>query len=368
MKMIPTSQIMSRQLLLLMLLFLSIAAKSDDQITATFNDDTTKIFTLDYCKLFVSTNSSLDEESAIVSVEIENTDESHNLVIFGQAYPEKTLKKAAIRFDKNYGGSKGSRTIEAYPPVKGYISIDPQGKWTLPTLSIQNGEKQTIRLPLYIAIIKKKNKLFSWSKEKSELLLAEKRVVEVIIEFIAKPKVDDDYVRLYKATDSIANVIKSLSFCPNPKHSPNLEKQERPYRNRVSEITTQIDSILKTRKFIPDSVWQQYISLKEQLNVVFTDSEHDCGKHYRKHIERIRHKCKYCDLSLQDIYQRLDRYYRKIDISHSNRDNVKKSVLPEVELLYRCCTDPNCVQHAKKWRSSSLRQKIINYYKRIQQM
>ena len=104
--------------------------------------------------------------------------------------------------------------------------------------------------------------------------------------------------------------------------------------------------------------------LKERLdNANFREG--DCGRHSRV---REGHTCSYCSLSLQQIYHKLDDFYKKI-YSSNNRKEAKASVMSQVNALYQCCTDPTCSKHASAWKKGGdYKTKIIERYNRIKNL
>lgn len=319
---------------------------------------------LSFCNIFVAKTDMDDNESARVTLTIENLDESNTIILFNRHYPEKDLKKLnpSITFDKTFPGTKGNRTVDTYDGLRNDLLIAPVQKQTLPELSMKGGEKQTCRLPMYIATRK--------NKSGTKLLLSEMRVVELDIEVELKP--DEDYLRLLGETEDLIGDLSGKTFCPNSRHKPSLERQEKPFRDRLERIGKEVDSIVEAHNWYQtDKARLRYDSIKQRLDSIdFSTREHDCGRHKIKKGKAAvpGHRCKYCNLSLQAIYLRLDRYYRKIDTSRKDRASVKASVMPDVELLYRCCTDSKCANHAREWNGSPYKSKIVTCYNRIRKL
>lgn len=319
---------------------------------------------LSYCNIFVAKDELGDEENAKVMIMIENLEETNVLILFGHAYPEKELRKLSpsIFFDKQFPGTKGDRNIDTYGDLRGDLFlIEPTHKKTLPEFQMRSGEKQVWRFPLYIAKYK--------NSKGTKLLLQEKEIIELSIMVEQKP--DQNYLRLMGDADSLVKDISQRIFCTNPKHRQSLELQEKPYKDGIEKINTEIDSIVATRNwYVTDKGYQRYNMIKQKLNSVsFLSYEKDCGIHKKKLVPRVpKHRCKYCGLSLQAIYLRLDRYYRKIDTSRKDKRKVKASVMPDVELLYRCSSDSKCANHSKEWSGSPYKSKITTCYNRIHKL
>ena len=340
------------------LFFAALGSYADEEISVKLNDEHTKEQVhLDYCNIFVTKVDSDDDGNAKVTVEIENINEKYVIILFGHAYPEKDLKKLSpsITFDKYFNGTKGDRDIDIYREARN-VFINPPEKSMLPEIQVKSGEVKTCRLPLYFAKTKGKNKM----------LLMNREILELKIEVEVKP--DEDYIRIEKECNDLIEEISKQTFCNHPKHKTSLESQEAPYKTRIGNIKKEIDDIINRRWFSNDTSdkgYQRYDALRQKLDTIdFTAYEGDCGNsrnHRGTNPPRPRHSCKYCNSSLQQIYHKLDDYYKKI----YNRKATKESVMADVNLLYKCCTDGNCSKHASSWNSSEYKSKITDRYNRI---
>lgn len=337
-----------------------IAVNADEQKRVKFDDGHLKEqVRLSYCNLFVTKVYTDDDGNAKVAIEIENLEESNIIILFGHAYPEKELKRLSpsIMFDKNFPGTKGQRNIDTYREAHNVIFVPPSEKQLLPEIQIKNGEIQLCRLPLYIAKYKGKNE--------KKVLLLEKQILELEIEVEVKP--DEDFIRLDKECNDLIEEISKQTFCTNSNHKPSLERQEAPYKEKIDKIKSEIDEIINRHNwYISDRGYQRYSGIKQKLDAVdFSIYERDCGipKNHKKTPPPSRHSCKYCRLTLQQIYHKLDDYYKKI-YNSSNRKATKDAVMADVNILYRCCTDVNCVKHSS-WNNSEYKAKITDRYNRI---
>ena len=351
--------------LLIFVTFFFLAAIStfaDEQKKVKLDDGHTKEqVRLGYCNVFVTRADIDDDGNAKVTVEIENLDESNVIILFGHAYPEKELKKLSpsITFDKNFPGTKGQRNIDTYKEARNVLFIEPSEKIMLPEISVRSAEAQLCRLPLYIAKYKDK-KFLGTTTRTNKMLLLEKQILELEIEVEVKP--DEDFIRLEKECNDLIEDISKQTFCTNSKHKPSLERQEAPYKEKIGKIKSEIDEIVSRHNwYTSDRGYQRYNGIKQKLDAIdLTNSEADCGKHK---VIPTRHSCKYCNLSLQQIYHKLDDYYKKI-YNSSNRKSTKDAVMADVNLLYRCCTDAKCTKHSS-WNNSEYKAKIIDRYNRI---
>ena len=355
--------------LLIFVTFFFLAALStfaDEQRKIKLDDGHTKEqVRLGYCNVFVTRADIDDDGNAKVTVEIENLDESNVIILFGHAYPEKELKKLSpsITFDKNFPGTKGQRNIDTYKEARNVLFIEPSEKIMLPEISVRSAETQLCRLPLYIAKYKDK-KFLGTTTRTNKMLLLEKQILELEIEVEVKP--DEDFIRLEKECNDLIEDISKQTFCTNSKHKPSLERQEAPHKEKIGKIKSEIDEIISRHNwYTSDRGYQRYNGIKQKLDAVdFSNYEGDCGnpKNHRI-VPPRRHTCKYCNLSLQQIYHKLDDYYKKI-YNSSNRKATKDAVMADVNLLYRCCTDANCTKHSS-WNNSEYKSKIIDRYTRI---
>lgn len=348
-------------------LFAALSTFADEQKRVKLDDGHSKEqVRLAYCNVFITKIDSDDDGNAKVTVEIENLDESNVIILFGRTYPEKELKKLSpsITFDKNFPGTKGRRNIDTYREARYDRFIEPSEKNMLPEIQVKSGEVQLCRLPLYIAKYKDK-KFFGGSTGRNKMLLMEKQILELEIEVEVKP--DEDFIRLEKECDNLIEELGKQTFCNNPKHKVSLERQESPYKDRINGIKSEIDDIISRHNwYTSDRGFQRYNGLKQKLDAIeFSNYEGDCGiAKNHKSVPPRRHSCKYCNLSLQQIYHKLDDYYKKI-YNSSNRKATKDGVMSDVNTLYRCCTDGNCTKHSSSWNNSEYKSKITDRYNRI---
>lgn len=330
-------------------LFLAFPAFADEQVGVKLSDEIFKqTVKFANCNIVVTKSNTDYDGNSKVSVEVENRSESGVVLLFGHAYPEKDLKRQipSIRFDKRY--PKTNRNIEIFNGVKDVLFVEAtENRILLQGIQIKKDEKYACRLPFYFAKYK--------SSKRNKLLILEKQILELEIEVEVKP--DEDYIRLEDECNTLIEEIGNLTFCPNPKHKPSLDEQKASYLERKNIIITKIDSIVRSHNwFSSDTGYQKYNGLKQKLEVV-TFSEADCGKHSRGTSVPTT-KCKYCNLSPQQIFHKLDDYYKKI-YSSNNRKATKDSVMADVNLLY------NCSKHSGTWKKSEYKSKIEDRYTRI---
>lgn len=341
-------------LLSLGLAYVNIKADEQKKVSLS-NDHTQETISLGYCNIFATLNSSEGDDVADVSIELENLDESNVLILFDEAYSEKSIKKlsTSIRFDKKFGGTKNKRVIDPYnQPLNQVMLFQPSDKLALPAIKVGNDQSTKCRMPIYIAKFKGKKKL----------ILLEKQVIELDIEAELKPS--KEFLSLSSECEKLENEIKRTIICTNSKHKTSASKQKEPYEKRIEALKEKIDNAIAAHNWsAADGGYKRYNGLKERLNSVeFRES--DCGKHSRKE----GHTCSYCSLSLQQIYHQLDDFYKKI-YSSSNRKEAKAGVIDQVNALYKCCTATDCSKHAAAWKKGGdYKNKIIERYNRIKNL
>lgn len=345
---------------MLLSFFVTMGSYADEQQRIKLDDGHSKEqVRLGFCNIFVTKVDTDDDGNSKVTVEIENLDETNVIILFGHAYPEKELKKLSpsITFDKSFPGTKGNRNIDTYREARNVIFIEPSEKSMLPEIQVKNGEVQRCRLPLYIAKYKDKS-ILGVSNGRNKMLLMEKLILDLEIEVEVKP--DEDYIKIEKECTALIEKISGQIFCNHPKHKVSLEKQEAPYKDSISKIKFKIDEIVEQHKwFASDKGFKRYNELKKKLDEIdFTAYERDCGKHTIPPPPPPPSNCKYCNLTPQQIYHRLDDIYKRIYRSN-DRKAAKTAIMSDVKLLY------GCSKHSPLWRKSSYKSKIEEAYNGI---
>lgn len=353
-----------RFLFLVCMLIVSLMSFADEQRKVTLCEDHLQdMIKFGNCNVFITQTSPDDEGNVGILLEVENLNEENSVILFGHAYPEKELKKQkpSVVYDKSFSGTKGLRTIDTYNygEIDGYlrkddIRIDPSDKRQLPDFKVKDGVIQQLRLPFYF--VKYKN------DKRKKIMILDKRVLDLEITVDMKP--DENYIALCEQCDSLIETIGMMSFCTNSRHKPSLVRQQLPFKEKIDELKQQIDDIISAQRiFSSDNIHMRYNALKQRLDSInLSDREYDCGQHK---VTAPGHSCKYCTLSLQQIYHKMDDCYKKI-YSSSDRKKTKGALTGIVNALYRCCTDKRCKKHANAWRNGgAYRNKIEDRYDRI---
>ena len=256
------------------------------------------------------------------------------------------------------------------------LSLRPSDKVTLPMrLKAGSDSPAHLVLPIYIAKDKK--------KDFKKLELREKLVLTLDIEVETGPS--KEYLDLESRCNELVKEIKGNTFCNNPKHTQSLEEQEAPYREKAEALNAEIEQAIRNHDLKEgDAGYEKYNTLRNKLkDTQFTESSckkcakpdpvptkkcPTCGKSINKCRYKGNHpspgsstgpkqSCKYCSLSLSQIYQRLNDCYVKIH----TRKATKQQVIGEANALYNCAS-----QHSSEWKSgSSVKSKIQQTYNRI---
>lgn len=344
---------MRKTILSLILCLLATATWADEQKKVSLSGDNNKeTVSLPFANIFV-TMAGDDGENAKVDIELENLDESKVLILFDRSYTEKAVKKMSpsIIFDKTFGGTKGKRIIDATSlQVERVMQFRPSDKFQLPEITVANGEKQAVMLPIYIA---------KWKGNK-KLILLEKQLIELDVEVELKPSAE------FTGFSSDVKSIERQTICPNAKHSPKLATQKQRYQEKIDQLKKKIeDAIVAHNWHEGDSGYIRYMDLIDRLDAINVDSHtRDCGAH--NDPDANKPQCGNCNLSLQQIYHKIDDLYKKIYTS-SNRQATKQSVMGQVNMLYQCASTHKT--HVTQWkRGGDYKTKIEERYNRIQRL
>lgn len=335
---------------LLCLMATCVMADEQKKVTLSSNHDN-EMISLSYCNIFVNLKE-VDDGVGEVSIELENLSESKVLILFDRSYTEKQVKKFSpkMKFDKTFGGTKGKRiTDPCSEQLSRVMQLRPSDKQSLPSVRVENESTKKVNLPVYIAKY----------KGSKTLILLEKQVIELDIEAALKPSAE--YVNMNTQCEQLIREIERTGVCPNKSHRTSVDKQREDYMKRINALKEKIDGIISSHGWNEnDGGYRRFNELKSKLDGIQIP-ERDCGRH--KAV--VGHSCSYCNLSLQQIYHKLDDLYKKI-YSSNNRKATKDAVISQVRALYNCCTDAKCSKHASQWRKGGdYKNKIVERYNRI---
>lgn len=343
----------------LLVLATSLASFADEQkkITLNNNDHKSETIELAYCNIFVSLKDVDANDNAEITIELENVHESYTLILFDRAYDEKTLKRmpTSITYAKNYGGSKGERSIDACPDIRDINKIKPSEKTKLFVKTGSENTPLTCRLPIHIA----KNK----NKSGSKMLLLEKEVIELEIQVQLKP--DEEYISITDSYNALIREIDSETFCSNKNHrGETLRYLKSKYEGKINDLKKRIKSIVEDRDYYPkDNAYKKFKEVLGKLDRISLDAKTvtSCpdDQKPRQKQKPDRHKCKKCSLSYEQIYNKLQNYYIYIH----NGKKTKAQVMSEVESLYTCVS-----KNKKRSANNNLKSRIKTYYNKIKSL
>ena len=297
-----------------------------------------------------------------VYIKLENIADDYLILLFNQALGKKELRNYRIYFAENFSGESVHK-VEKIDDIYHNITIPTEnGMYTyrFPEIIIKEGQQHECLVPIHVA---KEKKRFLCSKKK--------KIIESVFDIPIKITVeesDKDYPSLKRQCDSLCEVFHNAiihhDFCTNKLHRPSFEEQIQQYKNAKDDLRLQIN--LAKNNWKPESSkYQNYVALVNALDDMdaaieeYKESKYDCGD---KTQHKTVHSCKYCKLSLEEIYNLLDRHYRNL----YNRKVEKKEIWKDVSMLYKCCTDATCAKHASQWRKGGLiKDKIIERYNQI---
>lgn len=309
---------------------------------------------LEGCKVRLSLQEVKENGKAMVNVELVNVSDGLGLMLFDADYGEKILKKKPMKivFDKNYGGSKGSRSVSGFEKSTSIADLASGEKMSF-VLPGQDGYESVCTFPLYRISYKTNSK----GKVKKRVIL-EYTAVELKVKVLLKPS--QTYLDLEEACRSLEDELKDVRFCNNPRHTPSLEEQKNVYRSRIDSLANEIDSIIDAHRgiwFSTDRKYKAFDSLRQSLAEIDLDAkEEDCGKH------TVVHRCRYCGMSQRDIYNRMDDIHQQIYIS-SDWAAEKQKVSGELNAMYKC------LQQRREWkRGGEYKARIIRLYNDIKEL
>ncbi len=359
---------MRKTILTFILCMAAIIGMADEQKKVTLSNDNPKeTVNLSYANIFLTlSNAGSDDDHGQVIVEVENLDESKLLALFHKAYTEKQVKKLSpsFQYDKLFGGSKGKRIIDSYNLETGKdVFVEPSQKHTLAAFNVTPDKNLVLHLPIYIA--KAKEGIVEKILGKEKLLLLRKQLIEIDVEVSMKPSAE--YLGLQEEVETMKREVKNTVICTDKKHRPNAEGQKANLQKRVDDLKAKIESAISSHGWnAGDAGYTRFNALKEELDALEVGKRTGiCSAH---RVEpKPTHQCSYCNLSLQQIYHKLDDLYKKI-YSSSNRQATKQSVMGQVNAMYNCCTAADCAKHKRAWASGGggYKSKIQERYNRIQ--
>ena len=341
--------------IIFVLCLFAITLKGQETIEVKLNEDTPCLnnHSLKYANAFITvcSNKTNDEDVSSISVKIENTDESLMFIVFGHGWTKKELRKFHII---NETSNEKSARIEYYPDLNYDTRLNPSDDFTLPSFEVRNEQETIHRIPFYIA--KEKRKFLC-----KKTYLLEKQIVELRITIEANK--DKEFPRIKQECDSLydayALALDNHQFCSHPAHKPSLKEQTKNFVAERDDLRLIINMRLTENHWSTTSkqytVYQELLSKLDKINPDIID--YDCGIK-ENHVRT--HSCSYCDLSLSDIYNKLQAYY----INLTQGDKTKAEIWDDVNSLYTCYTKSNKNPNRKK-EGKVVKDGIVKYYNLI---
>ena len=294
-----------------------------------------------------------DDGETKITVDL-GTNDNYYLFLFGHAYTEKDLKKhkPSIRFDKKYYGAT-SRELIICKGVQDddIMQVEPSRNRILSFDGIR-GSRTQVEIPLYVAKYKKKGFL-----RKEKYLIQQRIKIVLNVELIKAAKSDDDFERVSSATAELIDEIGQVTLCRNKKHKPSLEEQKAPWNDKIQEIKDEISDIKSRNGWRERSQeYQKYKDLIAKLDGIEFKTEicSKCGSV----VPPPPHHCDYCNMSAKQVWQNLDRTFKKID----NRETKKSSAIGKVNAMHKAWTG-GCPKLTKTLNADpSAKKNIENLY------
>lgn len=344
-------------LLLLLLISCSVRFAYGDEIKSIKLDNKghdKEMIQLSFCNIFVELQKGADENQYVVSVKLENISEDKILYLFDKSYSEKALKKTCnIVYEKLFPGAKEKRTVEACEGLMESCRLLPSSE----SKSIVNfqGDLNSIkcRLPIYIARTNETNFIVV---KKSKIALAQKEVIELNVDVELKP--DEDLLKLTEVTDSLIDEIGKQKFCSNRNHNGTSAKAMIEfYTMLVEDLKGQIQKACRSHNYYStDKGYKLYAELLDKLNAVNLDKYKVTScKNDRKVSAKPTHNCRYCTLSMAEIYKKMESYL----IALHNGTKTKAQIIGDVEALY------NCAKKNRKRSAGNYMSRISDFYSKI---
>lgn len=304
---------------------------------------------------------------AIVKISIENITQDPPLAVlmFRRDMDEKSLKKGKpkIEFEKKYPGEKGRRRVVGcgYDRYQSLDIITAAEKDTLFTVNVPFSDTRVITLPIYVAKYNPKD-LHNKGEFSTKYKIFEEYLYDIHIKVEDWNEEDATYVSTKHGVEQYIASLKSVTFCPNKKHKPSLEDQQRSYKEKKDSLIHVINAVLESHYdwMSNDEPHKAYTKLLTELNEVNLDAHNvDCGGH--RIIDHNRGgvvpspKCGYCSLSSQEIYYRLDKLFQQLYVGRISKEQALKTA----QDLY------NCYRHKRRTDSNSYGSKITTFYNKI---
>lgn len=284
-------------------------------------------------RLFIKILGEPDNEGRTsVQIELENNSDIYEFLLFDHVWNKKELKKQRIRFEKGFGG-ESTHTVENINLNVHQDKLIPRNsgkRYTFPDILVEEEKTYECKIPIHLAKPKQ-----CWLTKKKTLYLHS--IIDCTVRVSVDNK-DEVYEKLKRQCDSLMLVFDGAlareDFCTHSLHRVPFDIQTYHYTEANRVLREKIRPYILNKGWSPESKkYKRYAALLASLDKMdnaleqYKSEKHYCGKDVVK-----QHSCAYCKLSLQDIYNRLNRHYMDL-----HNGTVKKSgIMNEVNALYRC--------------------------------
>ena len=297
-----------------------------------------------------------DEEGFTpVQIELQHSSNEYEFLLFDWDWPQKELRKQCVVLNKNLV-AKDSQSVKKVELLnKGNINeVERYSSYIFPVIRIPEDGKYECKIPIHLA------------KTKFGLFCSNKKKIYDILYCTIKISVDNRdevYEKLENECNTLLHdfneALDRHDFCINPLHQKPFEEQTEMYIEAKEDLVDSISSYLSNKGWPKGSKkYNRYAALLDSLNrmdVALENYNYDCGEHQPK--KQI--SCRYCKLSLEDIWKRMNRLYLDLYIKKKQ----KPEVLKEAKALYNCGT--NHKKQERQWKNSAYKKSIEDYYKSI---
>jgi hypothetical protein len=274
----------------------------------------------DMGNLIVTAQPNGDQETARITIEIENTTGSYGLILFKDRYGEKELKKLkdASFYEVKTKNDAFKMGVESTDKLSRNVFIDHDEKTAIPVSglnNVKNHESVLVSLPFYSCTIERKNKN---SAEVKKLWLLLQRTFEVKIRVDMGP--DEMYEALKAECDNLIKEISNATFCTNDKHKPKLQAQLDNFKSQADALCKRVRELAYERDIMSNNIaGTKYQALIDDISKAYNQIEPaDCGKHSSpdpdpKNPKKPKPQPKYTEYTAQECLGALQDVYRALD-------------------------------------------------------
>lgn len=299
-----------------------------------------------------------------VQIELQNTSYKYVFLLFDSVWSKKALRKKHIVLDKYYTGeeSVSVKNIDLYSEGDiNTIEKNSRENYKFHEIRVEEGETYKCEIPIHLA---KPAPGWFWGDRKKLMKITP---YNLSITVDNTDKVFDKYKKgCFELLGAFNSALQYEEFCTNPLHPKPFKEQISVYTNARDSLCNQIRQTLDDKGWSKESNrYKQYQALLDSLDRMDNDEvlskyEHDCGEHKPK--KQI--SCGYCDLNFEEIYKRLDNFYKVLFKNYENLTPEQKSgIKKKTEDYYRCCKSHP--KHSKQWNNNLYKEKITNLYGEI---